>query len=146
MVNSVQRIHTHTWQVRDVPSMMRKEKRVRISIFSFIVDSALQNAYKLYETICQVELETVRDFNLRVMEILVTPYIDRISEGVNLRRLLTYASTFKQTNDEPNLLLTNIAESSSLNIARQCYLCKHLSSVPKKTYIYSFSKSTSAFM
>lgn len=132
-------------QVRASSAMMRKEHRVSMSLFCFILDPAIQNAFALYRCLGHSNFKTFREFKRNIDEQLVLPQIKSNKQ----RSILRLVSSNESAGDGQMLhvLLENVRHSSTANVARQCYLCKHLNinCNGKSTSIFSCSICKVAF-
>lgn len=119
-MNSVDRFD----QVRSTNATCRKEQRVPMSLFTFLLDASVQNAYAIQQAIPNASgpQPTVREFKRRIAEAFVVPLVER-----NVRRRTLIPVTSTQTNHEiaphlessTHMLLENNAKKSV-----QCFLCK----------------------
>lgn len=82
-MNSVDRFD----QVHSTSPMMRKERRVSMTLFNFIIDVSIQNAFALYQTLGKDGINNVRDFKRRIAEELISPYIKLVMERTTLSRV-----------------------------------------------------------
>lgn len=114
-------------KIRSTNTIMRREKRVSMSIFTYLLDASLQNAYTVLQSIVvpgEVTY-TAREFKRTVASQLVQPLIDRncrrytISNVTRAEIPLENINFTSSNSMENNILLETVDRKTT-----SCHLCK----------------------
>ena len=134
-------------QYRSTNPMTRKERRVPLSIFTFLLDASVQNAFAIRKTIDPQSSCDYREFKRFIAEQLVIPYLNE-KKNQSVRRA---RSTGDNDEGEGEVSLGSILSNHMLlendgKRSANCYLCSLMTKdTTKRTSIYGCVQCKQAF-
>lgn len=130
-------------QMRTTNITMRREKRVPMSIFTFLVDGAIQNAHSVWNVMNKDPTKYIEfgEFKRRIAESLVTPQLLKIKERAALRPMRNGVEIIPPRGDRTwhHILLRN--QNGAFG---NCFLCKRVTRRKRKA-VYFCSECKYAF-
>ena len=129
-------------QYRSTNAIVRKEKRVPMSIFTFLLDASIQNAFTIMRTISAPVSATcsLREFKRRVAESLVTAWIEKCQRRATLQQMSTSGNVHEDSLSSHQILETEGKRSTP------CKLCKIMAPDGKRRAgMYSCAQCNAGF-
>jgi hypothetical protein len=132
-------------QYRSTNPTVRKERRVPMSIFTFLLDASVQNAFAIQKSIDPQSSCDFREFKQVIAEKLVFPYLNE-KKNLSVRRAQN-----NRGNDEGEVRIGSILSNHMLlenegKKSANCYLCSIMKKdTTKRTSIYSCVQCKQAF-
>ena len=128
-------------QLRSTNACVRKESRVTMTLFTFLLDASIQNAFTVRNAMHPEKKSTLREFKRVVAQQLVDDYLQDRENSRKRRATAELHQTAMGTISSNHILLENLDRKSA-----RCYLCNIMTNDGKsRTSIYGCAECKRAF-
>lgn len=128
-------------QLRSTNACVRKESKVTMTLFTFLLDASIQNAFTVRNVMHPEKKTTLREFKRVVAQQLVDDYLQDRENSRKRRATAELPQTAMGTISSNHILLENLDRKSA-----RCYLCNIMANDEKsRTSIYGCAECKRAF-
>jgi hypothetical protein len=117
-------------QMRATHATERREQRITMSIFTFLIDAAIQNGYAVMKQLYPENKISQKEYKRRVAEQLVAEHLNaQKKRPAEAEAEKNKSHSMLDNVDQPHVLLENMGKAR-----RACYLCHLLKETRKMTF------------